>query len=82
MFRKSRIAFFVCFAVIPAFLATSCYIRPPKPGPGYVWVKPHKTPAGVHVKGHWKNLPSPRPGAVWVPGHYGPKGHWIDGHWR
>ena len=82
MFRKSRIVLFVCFAIIPAFLTTSCHIRPPKPGPGYVWIKPHKTHAGVHVKGHWKHAPAPRQGALWVPGHYGPKGRWIDGHWR
>ncbi len=52
MFRKSRIAFFVCFAVMPAFLATSCYIRPPKPGA--VWVPGHCGSKGRWIDGHWR----------------------------
>jgi len=60
-------------------------VRPPQPGPNFVWVDGHWKWNGhryAWVDGHWVKGKS---GKQWVDGHWKktPKGHvWVAGHWR
>ena len=87
MSTKSRLVFFVCFAIIPFFFLTACYARPPKPGPNFVWVKPHKNPTGVGIPGHWKYTGPARKGMLFCKYEKEPKllspkpgAVWVPGH--
>ena len=59
-------------------------MRPPKPGPGAVWVSGHWKWDGnsyAWISGHWERHPK----GHWVPGHYAKRRHgwiWVPGHWR
>ena len=83
MFKKS-ILLSVClyvFLFMP-FVSSCAHARPPKPGPNFVWVAPHRTADGMMVEGHWKYKGPERPGNAWVPRHRAPDGKWIPGHWK
>lgn len=56
-------------------------VRPPAPGPGWVWVPAHPSLTGW-VAGHWiQPGPAPRQGWVYVSGYWR-AGVWISGFWR
>jgi len=76
----SIVALMVFFTV--PFLLSCAQARPPKPGPDYVWVAPHKAPNGAMIPGHWKYTGPAKPGKDWVPGHHAPNGKWVPGHWK
>ncbi len=84
MTRGTLLALFL--ALMTVTWTSSCVVarpsRPPKPGPHFVWIAPHRTAAGIYIPGHWVYKGPGRPGRVWVPGHYGPDGKWIAGHWK
>jgi len=82
--RKRFQVFLIVFFIVLSFIALSCAHakKPAKPGPNFIWVKGHKTPAGVVIPGHWRyNSPNVK-NKTWVPGHNGPNGKWIAGHWK
>lgn len=64
-------------------------LKPPKPGPDYVWVSGHYRWSGgqyAWVKGRWVAMQA---GSVWVPGHYQWRVEgrwkvrvWVPGHWQ
>ncbi|HDZ91580.1 MAG: hypothetical protein JRJ09_07175 [Deltaproteobacteria bacterium] len=80
--RTVLLAVCLSFSLSLSPLCSCTHARPPKPGPDFVWVAPHRTPDGRFIKGHWKHTGTPRPGKVWVPGHYSPDGTWVPGHWK
>ena len=54
-------------------------VRPPMPGPGYIWIDGYNDAYGVFVPGFW-SLP-PYAGAFWIgPRFFG--GHWYPGYWN
>ena len=64
-------------------ICISCaHAKPPKPGPGFVWVKVHTTPAGHLIPGHWKYTGTPVSGKTWVQGHHNGTGDWVEGDWQ
>jgi hypothetical protein len=64
--------------VAPAPFAADAY-RPPRPGPGYVWIEGYYDEFGNWYDGYWE-LP-PYVGAYWVaPRFY--SGHFYAGYWR
>jgi hypothetical protein len=60
-------------------------VRPPKPGPKYVWISGHHVWRHGHwhwIRGHWAKR---KHGKTWVPGHWVKRGRhwvWVKGHWR
>lgn len=60
-------------------------VRPPSPGPHFVWIAGHWAWRGqqhIWVDGHWVKA---QRGRVWVPGHWNhTKRGWVwrEGHWR
>jgi hypothetical protein len=82
MVKRMRLIVLLAAIVFPMVSASCSHARPPRPGPDFVWVKPHVRADGVRVPGHWRHTGEPRPGKVWVPGHHSPKGNWIAGHWK
>jgi len=60
-------------------------VRPPRPGPGYVWSPGRwEWRSGRHVwaRGHWIQG---KPGKIWVPGHWrrlGDAWTWEPGRWE
>lgn len=82
MFKKFKL-FLIIYTMILAFsFVVYSHAKPPKPGPNFVWVKPHTTPNGILIPGHWKHVGSSQKGKVWVPGHRAPNGKWVSGHWK
>lgn len=74
----------VCLSLFLAlpFFWSCAHAKPPKPGPNFVWVDPHRAPNGTFIEGHWKYTGPARPGNAWVPGHRAPNGKWVPGHWK
>jgi len=73
---------FVLFAMLIPFVFSSCsHARPPKPGPDFVWVKPHRSFDGTPVPGHWRYVGAPKAGREWIPAHRTPDGTLVQGHW-
>ena len=73
----------VACAYVLVFVFPFCtHAKPPKPGPNFVWVKPHTVPDGTSIPGHWKYKGPKTQGKTWVPGHYRPDGSWNPGHWK
>ena len=71
-----------CLLLVLFIFPFSSHAIPPKPGPNFFWVAPHKVPDGTFIPGHWEYKGTPTPGKTWVPGHYGTDGTWIEGHWE
>ena len=87
MFRKTKV-FVILIAFLLPMISISCahHVRPPKPGPNFVWIATHTNPNGVLIHGHWRHARKPKPaaktGKVWIKGHYKPSGAWAPGHWK
>lgn len=79
---KRSLLLFLSIAICVGMTFSCAQARPPKPGPNFVWIAPHKNPRGYAVPGHWKYVGPRHPKKVWVPGHRAPNGNWISGHWR
>lgn len=78
-----RLMVLFIFLIASFGLLFSCsHARPPKPGPNFVWVTPHKKPNGVFVPGHWNFTGPKKPHKVWVPAHRTCTGKLIPGHWK
>ena len=73
------VVFFLAFGFLYIPFARAI---PPKPGPRYIWVKPHKALHGRRIPGHWKYIGPGKPDAVWIPGHFNAYRGWVDGHWK
>lgn len=82
--RSNRVKSFlsVLIMIVPFVFQSCSHARPPKPGPDFVWIKPHTAPSGVTVPGHWEYAGPDKPGSVWVPGHRAAGGEWVAGHWK
>ncbi len=55
-------------------------VKPPPPGPDYVWVDRVKLPSGIYVGGFWR--PVKKPDFVWVGGYRDSQGLWVAGFWK
>lgn len=59
-------------------------VRPPSPGPGFVWIEGYwRWAAGEYhwVPGQWARAEA---GRTWIPGHWQQRGRrwvWIPGRW-
>ncbi len=82
MIKRFKVFLIVCITILPFLFLSCAHARPPKPGPNFVWIKPHTKPDGAFIPGHWKYVGSPKKGKVWVPGHHAPSGKWVPGHWK
>ena len=82
MFKQLNLLLISYMIILPFIFASYSQARPPKPGPNFVWVKPHDTSNGTSIPGHWKYVESAKKEKVWVPGHYSPNGKWLSGHWK
>ncbi|ACF46934.1 MAG: hypothetical protein OQK66_06550 [Prosthecochloris sp.] len=81
--KRSRILLPALLILGFSFTLQSCVVsRPLRPGPGFLWVSPYKTPRGVHIPGYWKYTGPPQHNRAWVPGHFNASGKWVSGHWR
>jgi hypothetical protein len=75
LFAMPRIGIGINLGVPPARVAV---VRPPCPGPGYVWVDGYYGPHGAWIAGYW-TLP-PAVGAAWIaPRYVGPR--YVPGYW-
>ncbi|MDY7031551.1 MAG: hypothetical protein SVY10_06530 [Thermodesulfobacteriota bacterium] len=54
MLKGFRLFLVVVMTILPLFFSSCIHPRPPKPGPNYIWVKPHTKPDGAFVEGHWQ----------------------------
>jgi len=82
MRRLSKMLLIICVLALSFLFASFGYSMPPKPGPNFMWVKPHTTPNGTFIEGHWKHAGPAQKGKVWVSGHYNDAGNWVPGHWK
>ena len=65
------------YPVQPAY-GVGVAVRPPMPGPGYIWVDGYYDAYGQFIAGYWA-VP-PYSGAYWIgPGFFG--GRWTAGYW-
>jgi hypothetical protein len=96
--RLLKMFFVICVLSLPFLIASFSYAMPPKPGPNFIWVQPHRAPNGAFIEGHWRPAPPPsRPGAgpgpgrrppmpgpnfIWVEPHITHHGIFIEGHWQ
>ena len=80
--KKINMTAVVIFLAFSMILVSCAHAKPPKPGPGFVWIKGHQTPAGDAVPGHWKYVGPPVKGKTWVPGHFNDDDVWVEGHWK
>jgi len=46
---------FLTLITLIGLISTALYARPPRPGPGFIWVPAHVNKNGVVIKGHWKH---------------------------
>ena len=83
MFKKlAIISIIVSISFMPLFFMSCSKSKPPRPGPNFAWVVPHKTPDGRQIPRHWMYAGPHIPGKIWVTGHHTPDSRWIPGHWK
>lgn len=82
MFRQLKMLFIICVFALAFLFASFSYAKSPKPGPNFIWVRPHTTQDGTFIKGHWKHVGPAKKGKAWVSGHYDADGNWVAGHWK
>ena len=82
MFKEFKVFFIVCIMSLAPLFTVNSHAKPPKPGPDFVWVKPHTTPDGIAIPGHWKYVGAPLEKKVWVRGHHNAERKWVPGHWK
>jgi hypothetical protein len=98
MIKLLKTLFVICVLVLPFLFISFSYARPPKPGPHFIWVYPHRAPDGTLIEGHWGPMPHPPhhgappghgpshpmpgPNFIWVEPYATPHGIFIHGHWR
>lgn len=51
MLKKFKSLYFLFIFMVPLFFSSVSYGIPPKPGPQFVWIKPHTTENGAFIKG-------------------------------
>ena len=79
---RFKVVLITCFIILPFLLVPCSHAKPPKPGPNFIWVKPHTAPNGNSVPGHWKHTGPPQKRKAWVSGHRNSDGKWVPGHWK